>query len=429
MIKKTFLLTLLAALTFSTIMTSVARAETSYVGQIVKIEGKTTLYYVASDGQYYIFPNEKTYKSWFNDFSDVTIITQEELDEIPLAGNIRYRPGVLLVKFTESPKVYTVSVNGLLRWVKTEKLARKFYGENWSLLLDDIPITLHGNYNIGDPIDEEEDYDADEEVSENNTIDQNRGLKLGHLDPALKAKTVKCRAVRAEPARPHEGKNRATPAISARACKLAIINEADNGDETDEEAPEISDITTTTATSTATITWITNEEATSKVEYADESLDTASTTDVVIESDLVTAHSLELENLTPDTIYYFMVQSADAASNIATSTEQTFVTQAESEPADETAPDISDISVTATTTTATITWTTDEDSDSEVEYADESLDTTSSTESVSDSNLITSHSIELADLTASTTYYFIVKSTDASNNKTESAEDNFTTTE
>lgn len=316
----------LVAITFSI---SIAQAESEYAGKIVKLEGQTTLYYVTAEGKRYVFPNEKIYKSWFTDFSDVVTITAEEMAELTLAGSIHYRPGVILIKIQTDPKVYAVSKGGVLRWIKTEKLAKKLYGENWHFLIDDLTASFFAHYTAGDSIDDEGDYDADEEINNTDTIEGNRGLKLGHLDPTLKAETKKCRAVRAEPAQPHEGKKTATPAISARVCKLNIIKGVENGDEIDETAPVISNISIAVATSTATITWETDEEANSKVEYATESLNTATTTETVIDSELVTEHSLELTNLTPSTTYYFIVQSADDNSNIATSTEQTFTTEAE----------------------------------------------------------------------------------------------------
>ena len=76
------------------------------------------------------------------------------------------------------------------------------------------------------------------------------------------------------------------------------------------------------------------------------------------------------------------------------------------------------------TTSADIQWNTDEDSDSFVEYG---TSPGSYTNSESDSAMVTSHSVTLSNLSPSTTYYYRVKSTDASNNTATSAEYNFTT--
>lgn len=76
-------------------------------------------------------------------------------------------------------------------------------------------------------------------------------------------------------------------------------------------------------------------------------------------------------------------------------------------------PVISNVAASEITdTSATIIWTTDEVSDSEVNYG---ISTALGT-IVSDSALVTTHSITLTGLTPDTAYYFEVKSTDSSGN-------------
>lgn len=77
-----------------------------------------------------------------------------------------------------------------------------------------------------------------------------------------------------------------------------------------------------------------------------------------------------------------------------------------------------------TTDSATITWDTDEDSDSVVEYGTSSGSYSST---ASDSAMVTTHTINLSGLSDDTTYYYVVKSTDAANNTATSAEYSFTT--
>ena len=155
-------------------------AETNYDGKIIKMDGLSTLYYVI-DGERYVFPNQKVYNSWFSDFSDIVTLSQDEIAKLPLVGNIKYRPGVLLIKTQDNPKVYAVGNNGELYWVKTETLARKLYGENWSKLVDDLPASFFGGYREVRSIENEDDYDADEEISNNDRIEINHGLHLGEL--------------------------------------------------------------------------------------------------------------------------------------------------------------------------------------------------------------------------------------------------------
>ena len=47
-------------------------------GELVKAS-LAAVYYVGNDGKRYVFPNEKTYKTWWSDFSAVKTISDSEL--------------------------------------------------------------------------------------------------------------------------------------------------------------------------------------------------------------------------------------------------------------------------------------------------------------------------------------------------------------
>ena len=326
--KKIFLAATIAVFVCSAILvSSVAAEESDRDGQVVKMDGLDTLYYVA-EGKRYVFPNEKTYKSWFTGFEDVAVLAPSEIYALPLAGNIRYRPGVLLVKITTDPKVYAVTKNGVLRWVKTEALAKKLYGEKWNLLIDDIQDSFFTNYTIGDPIENTTQFDPDEEAASTDTINKNRGLALGR---AKRAMTAKCRAIPAEPNRHGPG---ATPAVPARECKMTGAGEAES--EEDKLAPDIFEITVLATATTADIAWKTDETASSGIKFALESLSAASTSAITTlnSSAATTVHSLALTGLTASTTYYYMIFATDASANRGESTEMTFITApAEEEPA------------------------------------------------------------------------------------------------
>ncbi len=98
------------------------------------------------------------------------------------------------------------------------------------------------------------------------------------------------------------------------------------------------------------------------------------------------------------------------------------------DPTDTTAPVISAVlSKDITTTTAKLTWTTDEVSKSSVWYDTSNPVSTSSAATKTDSAFTTNHSIALTGLTANTTYYYAVGSTDASGNASVSSQGTFTT--
>lgn len=95
----------------------------------------------------------------------------------------------------------------------------------------------------------------------------------------------------------------------------------------DTTAPAISSVAASAVGSTtASVSWTTNEPATSKVYFdsgASLDLDDAS---IVQNAALVTNHSLSLTGLTASTTYSFAVQSQDAAGNKSTSAVGSFVT-------------------------------------------------------------------------------------------------------
>ena len=106
--------------------------------------------------------------------------------------------------------------------------------------------------------------------------------------------------------------------------------DGDNGDgdgDEDTTAPIISDVTTTASSTLATVNWNTDETANSGTWYG-------TSTPVTMESpflsvsngDLVTAHELEISDLTASTTYNYFVISEDAAGNTASSSELSFTT-------------------------------------------------------------------------------------------------------
>ena len=115
----------------------------------------------------------------------------------------------------------------------------------------------------------------------------------------------------------------------------------------DTTAPTISGRTATNITgSSAQITWTTNEPATSRVEYG---LTTAYGSSTTLDPTLVTAHSVALTGLAPNTTYNYRVRSIDAAGNERVSANSTFKTAA----AADTVPPSTPTGLTATAVSAT----------------------------------------------------------------------------
>jgi peptidoglycan hydrolase-like protein with peptidoglycan-binding domain/lysophospholipase L1-like esterase len=183
-------------------------------------------------------------------------------------------------------------------------------------------------------------------------------------------------------------------------------------------APVISAVTSTSTQTTATITWTTDESATSQVSYGPSSTYASSTT---LDSSLVTSHSVILTGLTASSTYHYQVSSSNSEGTNSVSSDGTFST---TQSPDVTPPVISAISSgTPGQTSATILWTTNEVANSEIDYG-----LTTSYGSIATSTAYTtSHSLIAGGLNASTLYHYEIKSTDPSGNVATSLDHTFTT--
>lgn len=140
--------TILWAVGFASVLPASAAAPSD--GDLIKASGASVYYYM--NGGRYTFPNEKTYKTWFQDFSKVKTLTDAELAAVPLKGNMTYRSGTYLVKITTDPKTYAVEPSGKLRHVPSEDVAKKWWGADWNKKIHDVPDAFFPNYSMGDAL-------------------------------------------------------------------------------------------------------------------------------------------------------------------------------------------------------------------------------------------------------------------------------------
>jgi hypothetical protein len=167
----------------------------------------------------------------------------------------------------------------------------------------------------------------------------------------------------------------------------------------------------------ATITWTTDEPATSVVDYGT----SASYGSTSSGSGYAASHSVTITGLASATLYHYRVSSTDASNNGPTqSTDHTFTTASGSAPIITSGPTVSAI----TGSTATVSWVTNEASNSRVDYGLTGSYGSNST----NASYVTSHSVTLTGLTATTTYHYRVQSTDGcGNGPTSSTDATFTT--
>jgi hypothetical protein len=149
---KSVVATLLSVATIVPALTVSLPAKAAITSTVIKGPNSSTLYWYASNGKRYVFPNANTYYTWYGDFLNVNNVTESELSAITLAGNVTYRPGAKLIKVESDPKVYAVARYGVLRHVTSESLASSLYGSDWRSKVQDIPAVFFTNYTVANPI-------------------------------------------------------------------------------------------------------------------------------------------------------------------------------------------------------------------------------------------------------------------------------------
>jgi hypothetical protein len=182
--------------------------------------------------------------------------------------------------------------------------------------------------------------------------------------------------------------------------------------------PVISNVTAySITTASGEIEWNTNEGATTQVDYG---LTTSYGASTALDSTMVTLHASDLSSLLPDTVYHFRVKSKDSAGNVSMSNDYTLKTLASDAPAV-----LSNIQANSITYNASnILWNTNEGATSQVDYGEQ---ITYGSSTALDSNMLTSHSMQLTNLKASTLYHYRVKSVDSSGNLSTSTDFTFLT--
>lgn len=187
MIKKIFLAIATLALVFGNLgfvrpaaATTTALADLE-AGDLIRGQSFSAVYYYGRDGFRYVFPNDKTYFTWYADFDDVKWLSDSDLGKIQIGGNVTYKPGVKMVKINSDPKTYAVSQNGELCWVTSEALAISLYGSDWNTKIDDVPDGFFTNYQIGDDIEEADDYTPANETAAVDDIDEDKNLKAPYI--------------------------------------------------------------------------------------------------------------------------------------------------------------------------------------------------------------------------------------------------------
>lgn len=135
---------------------SINQVRAANAGDLIKCPDFDSVYYLAEDGQRYVFQNEKIFHSRYENFDDVATISCNDLASLPIGGPVLYQAGTKLVKIPSDPTVYAIEDDGLLRPIASEEQAQKLYGDDWSDRIDDLDEAFFGPYDVGAELSDDE---------------------------------------------------------------------------------------------------------------------------------------------------------------------------------------------------------------------------------------------------------------------------------
>lgn len=133
--------TIVSTLGLAAVVPGASAAYEPMAGDKIKVANGSAVYYIGDDMKRHLFSNEVTYWTWFSGSwsgQGVKTITQSELDAIGVGANVVARPGTDLVKFDNSPKVYVVSVDGMLYNIDDATRTAWFSGKT--------PVTIQSSF-------------------------------------------------------------------------------------------------------------------------------------------------------------------------------------------------------------------------------------------------------------------------------------------
>jgi hypothetical protein len=183
---------------------------------------------------------------------------------------------------------------------------------------------------------------------------------------------------------------------------------------------------TSTNTKHATIRWTTSVKSNSSVWYGTSTPVSTSGKANVVKKARVINHKITLNKLQLNTKYYVVVSSAAKKGNPTISSEISFTT---ANTGDKAAPVISNVHVSQTSNGQVITWNTNEASNSKIYYSTVTplILSASTTHTVTSADMAKTHSVTISGLSVNTKFYYVIESSDASNNTARTTEANFTT--
>ncbi|HBU27518.1 TPA: hypothetical protein DEB00_00185 [Candidatus Uhrbacteria bacterium] len=136
-----------------------------------------TVYFLDHAGKRHAFTNEKAFFTWYTNYDQLHLVSTAVMASYPLGPNVRYRPGVKMIKFPSVSTVYAVGRYGSLFPIGSESVAEELYGTNWNQQIDDVSEVFATNYTIDswNMISSASQFDRSIMLSSVNSINDNLG--------------------------------------------------------------------------------------------------------------------------------------------------------------------------------------------------------------------------------------------------------------
>lgn len=161
---------------------------------LFRSENSSAVYYLGEDGMRYVFPDDTTYFTWYDNFDDVQWVPDEELSALPIGGAVTYRPGSSLLSIASNNTLYAVGQNGTLHPLASVDIAAQLYGMEYLEYTNELPEAFFGHYTIGSKIELASQYDKNASMADAQTINQDKSLvsptiveitEEGFMDPTI----------------------------------------------------------------------------------------------------------------------------------------------------------------------------------------------------------------------------------------------------
>ncbi|MDO8669427.1 MAG: hypothetical protein Q7K65_03990 [Candidatus Buchananbacteria bacterium] len=137
-----------------------------HVGDLIKTAKDSAVYYVDASGRRNLFVNGVTFWTWYTgswssiaykgQAKTIKIMSQTDFDGLAMGAHITVNPGAKLIKFQNSPRVYTITLGKVLREVVKsggdDAVAKALYGSTYKSKIITIQNGFEGDYTRGEAL-------------------------------------------------------------------------------------------------------------------------------------------------------------------------------------------------------------------------------------------------------------------------------------